>query len=115
MLGMGWSRLWLMLGCLLLWGAGSATLPGEWRAASKADGPTSHGIASVHAKVLAIDDVEPDFAACLGERLKVDAHVAPHWQAAVAPARDWRHERAALPPARRASAPPLTGIVELLI
>ncbi len=117
LLRMRWSRLWLMLGCLLVWGGSSALTSSETTAGSKADASTSQGLSARHGNVAALDDVEADRSAWLNERLRPqrDAHAAPHWQHVSAPPNKWLRDRVAIPTARRATAPPLVGMVELRI
>lgn len=116
-LSMRWSRLWVLLSCLLCWGSGSALPASGWTSASTANERSAQGFSTAHARIADIEDAESDDNASIVERLRLqsDAYAAPAWEQSARAPRDWRHERVALRIARRATAPPLAGIVELLI
>lgn len=114
---MHWTRLWLLVGCLALWSGGTA-LPGHAAtlAAPSAE-RSAHDLAPGCAGVAAFDDDSANRTDDVGARLRLqaDAHLAPHWaQRSIAP-RQCFSCPAALAAARRATAPPLAGTVELLI
>ena len=71
----------------------------------------------MHGNVAAIDDTEADGGEWLNERLRLQraSHVAPHWQHASVLPSNWLRGCVAFQSARRATAPPLVGTVELLI
>lgn len=114
---MSFFRLWVLLGCLGLWGAGSPVPAGQAKSDSGRVTQSWHGPLIKHAVAATADDLEASWTEQLSERLRPQEHTcaAPHWQGMQVPTCAWLIDCAPKTRTRRATAPLLVGIVELLI
>lgn len=110
-------RLWVLLGCLGLWGGGSAAPAGPTKSDPGRIARSWHGPLVKHAVAATADEFEESWTEQLSKRLRLQEHTcaAPHWQIMRAPARAGLIDCAPKTHMRRATAPLLVGIVELLI